>query len=83
MLPDAGKRTTPDMTAAFTRTIHDCESAARKKHYCGYNEKGFHCPWPARAKRFDLSVLYERTLNRHDLFQRRKDFRGFYLIVKY
>jgi len=36
VLPDAGKRTTPDMTAAFTRTIHDCESAARKKHYRGY-----------------------------------------------
>jgi len=41
VLPDAGKRTTPDMTAAFTRTIHDCESAARKKHYRGYKKRAF------------------------------------------
>jgi hypothetical protein len=35
VLPDAEKRTTPDMTVAFARTIHDCESAARQKYYRG------------------------------------------------
>jgi hypothetical protein len=38
VLPDAGKRTTPDMTAAFARTIHDCKSAARQKYYRGDNQ---------------------------------------------
>jgi hypothetical protein len=65
VLPDAGKRTTPDVTAAFTRTIHDCESAARQKYYRGYNQKGFHNsrPGPERSGLPSYPVLYERTLN--------------------
>jgi hypothetical protein len=65
VLPDAGKRTTPDMTVAFARTIHDCESAACQKYYRGDNQKGFHSSRPPERSVFPTyPVLYERTLNR-------------------
>jgi len=65
VLPDARKRTTPDMTDAFTRTIHDCESTGRKKYYRGDNQKGFHSSRPFERSVFPIyPVIYERMLNR-------------------
>jgi hypothetical protein len=35
VVPDAGKGTTPDVMAAFTRVVHDGQPAARQKYYRG------------------------------------------------